>query len=128
MRTAPKFVAPSADIVRGPWELLKKLDQWMAATGYGADHPWRSSIAATVALDAADKSGAEHFQAGVSIDTIDSVDVYLKQARSICHLLSVSDGIDFDGQQVAWCARDLLDRVQELLEPLQSGCGKGGAA
>ena len=114
--------------IRGPWELLAKLDQWMSATGYGADHPWRLSIAETVALDAADESGAEHFQAGMLIDTIDAIEVCLKQSRSICHVLSVTTAVDFDGRQVAWCARDLLDRVQELFDSLKHGCGKGGAA
>lgn len=52
-RTTAPTGAPS------PADLLLKLDQWMNAAQYGADHPWRLSIAETLAAHPAQADASE---------------------------------------------------------------------
>ena len=43
----------STGAARGPVALLRDLDRWLEAAGYGADHPWRVSIAEILSAEEA---------------------------------------------------------------------------
>ena len=45
-----RTMAPTG--IAGPADLLRDLDRWMDAAHYAVDHPWRQSIAATLAAAA----------------------------------------------------------------------------
>ncbi len=51
----------------------------------------------------------------------------LKQARAICHVLSMHSEADMDIRHAAWAASDLLAQAEDLLENIEHAAIAGAA-
>jgi len=71
-----------------PWQLLRALDGWMAAAHYGADHPWRVSIAQAVSKAPAAAVTASDAHAEAAQDVFAQIAM---QADTIIDLLQNHD-------------------------------------
>ncbi|MFC0132003.1 hypothetical protein CR105_16080 [Massilia eurypsychrophila] len=101
--------------------VLTRLDGYMAASGFGTDHPWRSEITSALAAP-----GATLVSRGRDIDAADDIDTYTRVTRSSMRTVGEQAGRDslanlegcvdpataFEGWR-AHCLAELVDEHKE---------------